>query len=189
VLFAVMAGGLLPVGILANHWVELTLITPVMLYSGWPIHGTGWLSLAHRSAEMNSLITIGTCAAFGYSLLLTVAPGVLPSGLRAVYFEAVGVIITLILLGRLFEARAKAGTGEAIRKLIGLQARTARIVRDRVEADIPIEEVVAGDIVAVRPGEKVPVDGEVGSGQSSVDESMVTREPIPVTKRPGDTGI
>ena len=189
VLFAAMAGGLVPVGILANHWLELALITPVMLYSGWPIHRTGWLSLAHRSAEMNSLITIGTCAAFGYSLLVTVAPGLLPAGLRDVYFEAVGVIITLILLGRLFEARAKAGTGEAIRRLIGLQARTARIVRDGMEADIPIEEVVAGDIVAVRPGEKVPVDGEVVSGRSSVDESMVTGEPIPVTKRPGDTVI
>ena len=189
VLFAVMAGAMVPVGILANHWVELALITPVMLYSGWPIHRTGWLSLAHRSAEMNSLITVGTCAAFGYSLLVTVAPGLLPAGLRDVYFEAVGVIITLILLGRLFEARAKFGTGEAIRKLIGLQARTARVVRDGVEADIPVEDVVAGDVVAVRPGEKVPVDGEVVSGRSSVDESMVTGEPIPVTKRPGDTVI
>ncbi|HSR22027.1 MAG TPA: heavy metal translocating P-type ATPase, partial [Candidatus Eisenbacteria bacterium] len=189
VLFAVMAGRFVPVGVLANHWVELALIAPVMLYSGWPIHRTGWLSLVHRSAEMNSLITIGTCAAFGYSLLVTVAPGLLPAGLRDVYFEAVGVIITLILLGRLFEARAKAGTGEAIRKLIGLQARTARILRDGVEADIPVEEVMAGDVVAVRPGEKVPVDGEVVSGQSSVDESMVTGEPIPVTKRPGDTVI
>src|SRR5262245_3813879 len=189
VLFAVMAGRLVPVGALANHWVELALIAPVMLYSGWPIHRTGWLSLAHRSAEMNSLITIGTSAAFGYSLLVTVAPGFLPSALRDVYFEAVGVIITLILLGRLFEARARAGTGEAIRKLIGLQARTARIVRDGVEADVPIEEVVAGDIVAVRPGEKIPVDGEVVDGRSSVDESMVTGEPIPVTKRPGDTVI
>ena len=189
VLFAAMAGGLVPVGILANHWAQLALLTPVMLYCGWPIHRTGWLSLAHRSAEMNSLITIGTCAAFGYSLLVTVAPGIVPEGLRDVYFEAVGVIITLILLGRLFEARAKAGTGEAIRKLIGLQARTARIVRDGVEADIPVDEVAAGDVVAVRPGEKIPVDGEVVSGQSSVDESMVTGEPIPVTKRPGDTVI
>jgi Cu+-exporting ATPase len=189
VVFAAVAGGLVPVSILANHWVGLALITPVMLYSGWPIHRTGWLSLAHRSAEMNSLITIGTSAAFGYSLLVTVAPGLLPPDLRDVYFEAVGVVITLILLGRLFEARAKAGTGEAIRKLVGLQARTARIVRDGVEADVPIEEVVAGDIVAVRPGEKIPVDGEVVSGQSSVDESMVTGEPIPATKRPGDTVI
>src|SRR5262249_59578466 len=110
-------------------------------------------------------------------------------GLGGVYLEAVGVVITLILLGRLLEAQAKAGTGEAIRKLIGLQARTARIVRDGVEADIPVEEVALGDVVAVRPGEKIPVDGEVVSGRSSVDESMVTGESIPVTKEPGDTGI
>jgi Cu+-exporting ATPase len=189
VLFAVMAGGLMPVGIRADHWVELALITPVMFYAGWPIHRTGWLSLAHRQAEMNALITMGTSAAFGYSLIVTVAPAILPAGLRDVYFEAVGVIITLILLGRLFEARAKAGTGEAIRKLIGLQARTARVVRSGTEMDIPVEDVVAGEVVIVRPGEKIPVDGGVIEGVSSVDESMVTGEPIPVTKRPGDTVI
>ena len=189
VLFAVMAGKVVPVGILDNRWLQLALIAPVMLYAGWPIHRTGWLSLLHRSAEMNALITIGTTAAFGYSLLVTVAPGIVPEGLRDVYFEAVGVIVTLILLGRLLEARAKAGTGEAIRKLIGLQARTARVVRDGTEADIPIAEVVAGDVVVVRPGEKIPVDGEVVDGSSSIDESMVTGEPIPVTKRAGDTVI
>ncbi len=189
VLFAVMAGNFFPVGILANHWLQLALITPVMFYSGWPIHRTGWLSLAHRQAEMNSLITLGSSAAFGYSLMVTVAPGILPAGLRDVYFEAVGVIITLILLGRLFEARAKAGTGAAIRKLIGLQARTARVVRNGTETDILVEEVVGGDVVIVRPGEKIPVDGEVVDGESAVDESMVTGEPIPATKRPGDTVI
>jgi len=189
VLFAVMAGGLVPVGILANHWVQLALVTPVMFYAGWPIHRTGWLSLLHRQAEMNALITLGSSAAFGYSLIVTVAPGILPAGLRDVYFEAVGVIITLILLGRLFEARAKAGTGEAIRKLIGLQARTARVVRNGAENDIPVEAVVTGDVVIVRPGEKIPVDGEVVDGESSVDESMVSGEPIPVTKRSGDTVI
>jgi Cu+-exporting ATPase len=189
VLFAVMAGGFVPVGILANHWVELALTTPVMFYSGWPIHRTGWLSLAHRQAEMNALITLGTSAAYGFSLLVTVAPAILPAGLRDVYFEAVGVIITLILLGRLFEARAKAGTGEAIRTLIGLQARTARVVRGGAETDIPVDDVLAGDVVIVRPGEKIPVDGEVVDGESSVDESMVTGEPIPVTKRPGDMVI
>jgi len=189
VLFAAMAGSFHSVGILTNHWLQLALITPVMFYSGWPIHRTGWLSLIHRQAEMNSLITLGTSAAFGYSLIVTVAPGILPAGLRDVYFEAAGVIITLILLGRLFEARAKAGTGEAIRKLIGLQARTARVVRDGAETDIRIEDVVAGDIITVRPGEKIPVDGEVVDGESSVDESMVTGEPIPATKRPGDTVI
>jgi P-type Cu+ transporter len=189
VLFAVMAGGFLPVGILGNHWLQLALITPVMFYSGWPIHRTGWLSLLHRQAEMNSLITLGSSAAFGYSLMVTVAPAILPAGLRDVYFEAVGVIITLILLGRLFEARAKAGTGAAIRKLIGLQARTARVVRNGAESDIPVEDVVAGDVVIVRPGEKIPVDGEVVDGESAVDESMVTGEPIPATKRGGDTVI
>ena len=189
VLFAVMAGAFLPVGPLANRLVELALISPVMFYVGWPIHRIGWLSLVHRSAEMNALITIGTSAAFGYSLLVTLAPSLLPAGLRDVYYEAVGVIVTLILLGRLFEARAKAGTGESIRKLLGLQARTARVVRDGTEQDIAINDVAAGDIVVVRPGEKIPVDGEVIEGESSVDESMVTGEPIPVTKRPGDTVI
>ena len=189
VLFAVMAGNVVPVGILANHLVQLVLIAPVMFYSGWPVHRTGWLSLAHRQAEMNALITLGTSAAFGYSLVVTLAPAILPSGLRDVYFEAVGVIITLILLGRLFEARAKAGTGEAIRKLIGLQPRTARVVRKGIETDHPVQELVEGDVVIVRPGEKIPVDGEVVDGQSSVDESMVTGEPMPVTKRTGDTVI
>jgi P-type Cu+ transporter len=189
VLFAIMAGPFIPLGVLANHWLQLALIAPVMFYSGWPIHRTGWLSLAHRQAEMNALITLGSSAAFGYSLVVTVAPAILPPGLRDVYFEAVGVIITLILLGRLFEARAKAGTGEAIRKLIRLRARTARVIRKGTETDIPVEDVVAGDVVMVRPGEKIPVDGELVEGQSSIDESMVTGEPIPVTKRPGDTVI
>ena len=189
VLFATMTGSFLPVAILANHWLQLALITPVMFYSGWPIHRTGWLTLLHRQAEMNSLITLGTSAAFGYSLVVTVAPGILPPGLRDVYFEAAGVIITLILLGRLFEARAKAGTGESIRKLIGLQARTARVVRDGTETDLRIEDAVAGDIITVRPGEKIPVDGDVVDGESSVDESMVTGEPIPTTKRTGDIVI
>ena len=189
VLFAVMAGSFLPVGILANHWLELALITPVMFYVGWPIHRTGWLSLLHHSAEMNALITLGTSAAYGFSLLVTVAPTLFPAGLRDVYFEAVGVIITLILLGRLFEARAKAGTGEAIRSLVGLQARTARVVRGGQEVDIPVETVAVGDIVIVRPGEKIPVDGELTDGESAVDESMVTGEPIPASKRVGDTVV
>jgi P-type Cu+ transporter len=193
VLAVVIFGGLLPstgpLGFLQSHWLQLALITPVYLYSGWPIHKTGWLSLRHRSAEMNTLITIGSTAAFGYSVLVTVAPGLFPIDLRGVYFEAVGVIITLVLLGRLVEVRAKAGTGEAIRKLVGLQPRTARIVRDGVEAEIPISAVVPEDIIAVRPGEKIPVDGEVVDGHSSVDESMVTGEPIAVSKRTGDSVI
>jgi Cu+-exporting ATPase len=174
---------------LINRWLQLALITPVMFYAGWPIHRTGWLTLRHRTADMNTLITIGTIAAFAYSLVVTVAPEVLPENLRAVYYEAVGVIITLIMLGRLLEAIAKGGTGEAIRKLIGLQAKTARVVRDNKEEDIPIEQVQLGDIVIVRPGEKVPVDGEIIEGRSTLDESMVTGESLPVTKGEGDIVI
>ena len=172
-----------------NHWVQLALISPVMFFTGWPIHRSGWLILRRRSADMNSLITLGTTAAFAYSLLVTVAPGVLPDEVRDVYFEAVGVIVTLILLGRLLEVRAKAGTGEAIRRLIGLQARTARVLRGGEELEVLIEDVEVGDVVAVRPGEKIPVDGEVVDGRSAVDESMVTGEPIPVGKESGDTVI
>ncbi|MDF3142481.1 MULTISPECIES: heavy metal translocating P-type ATPase [unclassified Streptomyces] len=193
VLFAVMAHELFGAdwvpGWMLNHWLQLALITPVMFYTGWPIHVTGWLTLRHRAADMNSLITLGTSAAYGYSLLVTLAPGLLPEDLQEVYYEAVGVILTLILLGRLLEARAKAGTGEAIRALLGLQARTARVMRDGTESEIPIEDVVVGDEIVIRPGEKIPVDSVVLSGSSAVDESMVTGEPMPVTKHAGDTVI
>ena len=193
VLFAVMGGELFHLTwvpeILMRPWLQLALIAPVMLYTGWPIHRTGWRALSHRTADMNSLITLGTVAAFGYSVVVTLLPGVLPEGQRQVYFEAVGVILSLILLGRLLETKAKASTGEAIRTLIGLQPRTARVQRDGQELDISIDEVRVGDIVVIRPGEKLPVDGEVTSGSSAVDESMVTGEPIPVTKAVGDTVI
>ncbi|MDA1035623.1 MAG: HAD-IC family P-type ATPase, partial [Chloroflexi bacterium] len=169
-------------GFLLNHWFQFALITPVMFYAGFLIHRTGWLALSHRSADMNSLITLGAFASYGYSVIVTVAPSLVPENLRAVYYEAVGVIITLILLGRLLEAIAKSGTGEAIRKLIGLQAKTARIERGGQELEIPVEEVEIGDVVLVRPGEKVPVDGEIVDGRSTLDESMVTGESIPVTK-------
>lgn len=175
--------------VLMNRWLQFALIAPVMGWVGWPIHRTGWLALAHRAADMNSLITLGTVAAFGYSTVVTVAPGVVPADVRDVYFEAVGVIITLILLGRLLEARAKAGTGEAIRRLIGLQARTARVERDGAIVEIRVEDVVAGDVVLVRPGEKVPVDGEILDGRSTLDESMVTGESMPVIKEKGDVVI
>lgn len=127
VLVPVMASDFLGIddlpGFLSDHWFQLALIAPVMLYAGWPIHRTGWLTLRNRTADMNTLITVGTSAAFLYSVLVTVAPGLFPEDVREVYFEVVGVILTLILLGRLFEARARAGTGEAIRKLLGLRAR------------------------------------------------------------------
>ena len=156
VLYAGMVGGfvsedLVP-GLLDNNWFQLALITPVMVYAGWPIHRTGWLILSRRTADMNSLITIGTLAAFIYSLIVTVSPGLFPDDLQEVYFESVGVIITLIMLGRLLEAIAKGSTSEAIRTLIGLQAKTARVMRDGQDVDVPIEAVQIGDIVAVRPG-------------------------------------
>lgn len=193
VLFAVMVDEFFNVGwmpsLLLNRWFQLAMITPVMLYTGWPIHSTGWLALSHRTADMNSLITIGTFAAFGYSLIVTFVPGIFPEDLREVYYEAVGVILTLILLGRLLEAIAKSGTSEAIRKLMGLQAKTARVVRDGQEVDIPVAEVGIGEVVIVRPGEKIPVDGVIEDGRSSIDESLVTGESLPVTKTVGDTVI
>ena len=193
VLYGVMVGDFISESwvpdLLVNNWFQLVLITPVMVYAGWPIHRTGWLILSRRAADMNSLITIGTLDAFVYSLVVTVSSGVFPEDLQEVYYEAVGVIITLILLGRLLEAIAKGGTSEAIRKLIGLQVKTARVMRDGQEMDVPIEAVQIGDIVVVRPGEKVPVDGEIVEGRSPLDESMVTGESIPATKGPGDTVI
>ncbi|MCH8065337.1 MAG: heavy metal translocating P-type ATPase [Chloroflexi bacterium] len=190
VLYAVMVGDLgskdwVP-DFLERSWVQLALIAPVMVYTGWPIHRAGWLTLRHRTADMNTLVTVGTTAAFVYSLLVTVAPDLFPEELQEVYYEAVGIILTLILLGRLIEARAKAGTGEAIRKLIGLLPKTARVVRGGTEQDVPVEQVLLGDIIIVRPGEKVPVDGEIIEGRSTLDESMVTGESLPVSKGEGD---
>jgi len=161
--------------LLMNRFFQLALITPVMFYTGWPIHRTGWLALSHRTADMNSLITLGTIAAYGYSLVVTLLPDVLPANVQEVYYEAVGVIVTLILLGRLFETKAKAGTGEAIRTLIGLQPRTARVIRDGAESEIDIDEVALGDIVVVRPGEKLPVDGEVVAPRWTSPWSPVSR--------------
>jgi Cu+-exporting ATPase len=173
-------------GILTNDWFSLGLITPVMFYTGWPIHRTGWLALAHRSPDMNSLITLGTFAAYLYSLVVTLAPSLAPVKVRGTYYEEIGFILTLILLGRLIEVRAKAGTGEAIRSLLGLRARTALVVRDGTETELRVEDVVPGDVVLVRPGDKVPVDGVVLEGSSAVDESMLTGEPVPAEKGPGD---
>jgi P-type Cu+ transporter len=172
--------------ILMSRWLHLAFVAPVYVYTGWPIHTVGWATLRHRSAEMNALITIGTTAAFVYSALVTVAPGLFPADVRDVYYEAVGVILTLILLGRLFEAKAKAGTGEAIRKLLGLRPQTARVVREGAEREVPVDEVRVGDEIVVRPGEKIAVDGEILDGASTIDESMVTGESIPVDKGPGD---
>ncbi|MBW3624548.1 MAG: heavy metal translocating P-type ATPase [Armatimonadetes bacterium] len=176
---------------LEHPYVQLALTTPVLFYSGWGFFRGTWFTLKNRTADMNTLIGIGTGAAYLYSLAATFLGGWLQGrGVEAgLYYETAAVIVTLILLGRLLEVRAKAGTSAAIEKLLSLQAKTARVRRSGREEDIPVEEVRAGDHVIVRPGEKVPVDGTIVEGESTLDESMVTGESIPVTKGPGDPVI
>ncbi len=172
---------------LTQHVVLFLLTTPVHIWVGWQFHVGFWKALNHKTADMNTLVSIGTNAGYLYSVLVTFAPTLFaPEGLATgVYFETVVILHTLIILGRFLEARAKGRTSEAIKKLIGLQAKTARVVRDGHKVDIPVEEVQVGDIVIVRPGEKIPVDGIVREGASAVDESMLTGESLPVEKRPG----
>ncbi len=188
-----MPGGMLGdlVHVLANPYVQLILATPVQFYSGWGFLKGTYFTLRNRTADMNTLIGIGTGAAFLYSVVATFFGDWLRAqGVAAdVYYETAAVIIVLILLGRLLEARAKAGTSAAIEALLSLQAKTARIVRDGQELDIPVEAVRVGDLVIVRPGEKIPVDGIIRDGESTIDESMVTGESVPVTKGPGDPVI
>jgi len=171
-----------------NPWLQLILTTPVMFWCGKTFFIGAWKGLKRHSADMNTLIAVGTGSAYLYSIFVTIFPGFFISqGLSAdVYYESAAVIITLILLGQLLEHRARGKTSEAIRKLMGLQAKTARVVRDQKEVDIPLEAVKVGDIVIVRPGEKIPVDGELIEGRSTIDESMVTGESVPVEKKPGD---
>ncbi len=166
-------------------WVELVLATPVQFYAGRGFYKHGWAEVSHLNPGMNSLVMLGASAAYFYSLVALLAPSLFPEGTATTYFEAAGVIITLILLGRYLEAIAKGRTSEAIKKLMQLQAKTARVLRDGKETEIPIEDVVAGDLVLVRPGERLPVDGVVTEGSSYVDESMITGEPVPVEKRKG----
>jgi P-type Cu+ transporter len=172
-------------------WGLAGLTLPVVAWSGQQFFKGTWSGFRHRTADMNTLIGVGTGAAYLYSLVATVAPGVfLRAGLPAdVYYEAVAAIIALVLLGRLLEARAKGRTSEAIHRLAALRAKSAHVIRDRAEVDIPVEAVVVGDTVIVKPGEKVPVDGVVTEGGSAVNESMVTGEPMPVGKKPGDEVI
>ncbi len=172
-----------------NLVIMFVLTTPVLFWAGSRFFIGAWSAFKHRSADMNTLIALGTGAAYIYSTVATFLPSLLPEGLREVYYDTTAIIIALILLGQLLEARAKGETNEAIRKLMGLQAKTARVVRHGEEIDIPIEEVLVGDVVIVRPGEKVPVDGIVVEGQSTLDESMITGESIPVSKGPGDEVI
>ncbi|MEQ9369213.1 MAG: heavy metal translocating P-type ATPase [Coleofasciculus chthonoplastes F3-SA18-01] len=176
---------------LAIPWVQLLLASPVQLWVGQSFYRGAISAFRHRTADMNTLIALGTTIAYFYSIWATFDPGYFTAqGLAAeVYYEAAAVIITLTLVGRFMENRAKGETSEAIRKLMGLQAKTARVVRDGAEIDIPIAEVVVGDVIIVRPGEKIPVDGEVIAGTSAVDESMITGESIPISKEPGDDVI
>jgi len=167
---------------LTNPYALLLLSTPVQFWAGWGFYQATWSGLRNRTASMDTLIAIGTSAAFGYSLISVFFGG-------HMYFDTAAVIITLILLGRFLEAKAKAHTSDAIKKLLGLQAKTARVKRGSKEIDIPIEEVVVGDLIRVRPGEKVPTDGVIVEGISSIDESMVTGESIPVDKKAGDNVI
>ncbi len=177
-------------------WIELALGTPVVLWGGWPFFVRGGQSVVRRSLNMFSLIALGTGVAYAYSVVATAAPGVFPVSFRdahgevAVYFEAAAVIVTLVLLGQVMELRARSRTGAAIRALLGLAPKTARRVEaDGSEADVALDRVQVGNRLRVRPGEKVPVDGVVVEGSSAVDESMITGEPIPVSKRSGDRVI
>lgn len=173
-------------------WLQLALATPVVLWGGWPFFQRGWASIKTLKLNMFTLIALGTGVAYAYSLVATLAPGLFPPafkqhGVVPVYFEAAAVITTLVLLGQVLELRARAATSGAIRALLDLAPPTARkLLDDGSERDVPLEEVVAGDRLRVRPGEKVPVDGTVVEGSASVDESMVTGEPVPVKKAPGD---
>jgi Cu+-exporting ATPase len=177
--------------LLSNHWFQLILTTTVQFWCGYRFYINSWKALKNRSATMDTLIALGTSAAYFYSLFATIFPhffmnrGLMPE----VYYETAAVVITLILLGRFLEHRARGQTTEAIRKLIGLQAKTARVIRQGQEIDVPIQEVRVNDVILVRPGEKISVDGEVIEGESTVDESMVTGESLPVKKQQGDEVI
>lgn len=183
----------LPPGV--RTWAELLFSLPIVLWAGAPFFVRGWQSLVHRSPNMWTLISLGTGAAFGYSIVAALAPSLFPQSFVAhgrigVYFEAAAVIISLTLLGQLLELRARSQTSAAIKSLLGLAPKTARRINpDGTEEDVPLTHVHVGDTLRVRPGEKVPVDGAVLEGSSAVDEAMLTGEPLPVTKRPGDKVI
>jgi len=174
-----------------SQWIEFVLATPVVLWAGSMFFVKGWRSIVNRSLNMFTLIMVGVGAAYVYSAVAVLFPNIFPESFRqhgrlALYFESAAVITTLVLLGQWLEAKARSRTGQAIRALLGLAAKTAHRVRDGQEEDVPVEELVPGDVLRIRPGEKVPLDGEVTEGTSHVDESMLTGEPIPVEKGPGD---
>jgi Cu+-exporting ATPase len=177
----------------AGAWLQFTLATPVVLWGGWPFFVRGWQSIVHRSPNMFTLIALGTGAAYAYSVLATVVPGIFPASFRGhggevdLYYESAAVIVTLVLLGQVLELRARSQTSSAIRSLLGLAPKKARKLTDcGHEHDVPLDQVQPGDKLRVRPGEKVPVDGVVLEGTSAIDESMITGEPLPVEKQPSD---
>ena len=181
-----------PIPMRQSMWVQLALATPVVLWGGWPFFERFWASLQSRHLNMFTLIGLGVGVAYGYSVIAALAPQIFPPSLRTmgglvpVYFEAAAVITTLVLLGQVLELRARSATGAAIRALLGLAPKEARRVKDDgTEEDVPLEHVHVGDLLRIRPGEKVPVDGIVVEGHSSVDESMISGEPVPVEKLPG----
>jgi Cu+-exporting ATPase len=171
-----------------NFFLQFLFATPVQFWNGWPFYVGFWKALKQKTSDMNTLIAVGTSAAFFYSGVVTFFSDLIQVEGRMldVYFDTSAAIIVLILLGRFLEARAKGKTSEAIKKLIGLQPKTARVVRNEREVDIPVKDVQVGDLIIVRPGEKIPVDGIVREGFSFVDESMVTGEPLPMEKKVGD---
>ena len=202
VIFSLLAGAIILWGtfpglmqtapaILQQFWVQLVFAIPVQFWAGWEFYRSTLKALRHRTANMDTLVALGTTVAFTYSTFVTLFPPLVTKfGLQNMtYFDTSSIIIGLILLGRYFEARAKSSTTNAIKKLVGLQAKTARVVKDRQEVDIPIDQVQIGDIIRVRPGEKIPTDGEITQGDSTIDESMITGESIPVEKTAGDTVV
>ncbi len=173
------------IGQQANWYFQFVLTTIVLFGPGWRFYQKGVPALLRGAPDMNALVALGATAAYAFSIVATFAAGVLPAGTVNVYYEAAAVIVTLILLGRFLEARAKGRTSDAIRRLVSLQANTARVVREGAVLEVPIVEVIAGDLLEVRPGERIPVDGEVVQGSGFVDESMISGEPIPVEKTAG----
>jgi Cu+-exporting ATPase len=175
-----------------SNWLELFFATPVVLWGGWPFFRRGWKSVITWNLNMFTLIALGTGVAWIYSLAATVAPDIFPHAFRSaegivpVYFEAAAVIVTLVLLGQVLESRARKRSSGAIRELLQLTPDTARVLRDGKEEEVPLDEVREGDTIRIRPGERIPVDGELTDGRSSIDEAMITGEPIPVDKQEGD---
>src|SRR5437763_14903788 len=177
-----------------GKWIEFALTTPVVLWAGGFFFARAWQSLVNRSLNMFTLIAVGVGAAYFYSAVAVIGAGIFPTSFRRhgevdLYFEAAAVITTLILLGQLIEAKARSRTGQAIKALLGLAAKTAHRIRDGQEEEIAVDEIQIGDVLRVRPGEKIPIDGVIVDGKSNIDESMITGEPMPVAKEAGEKVI